>query len=386
MPLGNVLRMPRRTLLTSLGIGAAIAALVAMIGMIDSLLATVDRGEGELLQGNPDRVVAGLDGFLDGGDPRVQAIQQAASVGAADPVLRLGGRLSKDGLEGGEPEETVVEVLIDILDLRSGVWAPTVVEGSLPLSRPGVVLSQEAARDLRVAVGDSVVLEHPAVGPTGLERRHSRVRVAGLHPNPFRFNLYLDRSQSEAFAPQGLTNQLHIVPAAGASPDDVEKELFGLDGVTSVQPVAASSKVLQDSLEEFAAVFQALQGFLLVLALLIAYNATSINADERAREHATLFAFGLPLRRIVALDAAEGALLGMLGTAVGVAGGLVMLAWVTQTVIAATLPELGMVVSLSASTVATAVVLGVGVVAVAPLFTVRRMRRMDIPGALRVVE
>ena len=33
-----------------------------------------------------------------------------------------------------------------------------------------------------------------------------------------------------------------------------------------------------------------LELFILVLALLDAYNATSINADERARERATLFA------------------------------------------------------------------------------------------------
>ena len=32
---------------------------------------------------------------------------------------------------------------------------------------------------------------------------------------------------------------------------------------------------------------------MLLLALLIAFNTASINADERAREEATMFAFGL---------------------------------------------------------------------------------------------
>jgi putative ABC transport system permease protein len=36
--------------------------------------------------------------------------------------------------------------------------------------------------------------------------------------------------------------------------------------------------------------------------------------------------------------------------------------------------------------VVTAIVLGVLAVAIAPLPTVRRLRRMDIPGTLRVVE
>ena len=51
-----------------------------------------------------------------------------------------------------------------------------------------------------------------------------------------------------------------------------------------------------------------------------------------------------------------------------------------------TMPELGLEVSLSTETLATAVALGVIAVAAAPLLTIRRMRRMDIPGTLRVVE
>ena len=42
----NVLRAPRRTL-TAFGIGAAITVLVGVVGMIDSFIATIDRGEEE---------------------------------------------------------------------------------------------------------------------------------------------------------------------------------------------------------------------------------------------------------------------------------------------------------------------------------------------------
>jgi putative ABC transport system permease protein len=41
---------------------------------------------------------------------------------------------------------------------------------------------------------------------------------------------------------------------------------------------------------------------------------------------------------------------------------------------------------ISGATVLTAFVLGVLAVGLAPLLTVRRLRRMDIPGTLRVVE
>jgi putative ABC transport system permease protein len=133
-------------------------------------------------------------------------------------------------------------------------------------------------------------------------------------------------------------------------------------------------------------VFRVLELFILLLALLIAYNATSINADERARERATLFAFGLPLRRVVILEATEGVLIGALGTAVGVGVGLLVVRWVVTTTMRTTMPDMGHDVVISAGTVAIAFALGMLAVAIVPLLTVRRLRRMDIPGTLRVVE
>ena len=154
----------------------------------------------------------------------------------------------------------------------------------------------------------------------------------------------------------------------------------------SVQPVATASKVVQQSIDDFISVFRVIEAFIVVLALLIAYNATSINADERAKERATLFVFGLPLRRVLVLESIEGAIYGLLGTAVGVGVGVLVLRWVVDTIANSTMPDMGMVVSLSPGTVVAALVIGVGSVAVAPLLTIRRLRRMSIPSTLRLVE
>ena len=144
--------------------------------------------------------------------------------------------------------------------------------------------------------------------------------------------------------------------------------------------------MLRDTMESFTALFRVLEGFILLLALLIAYNATSINADERARERATLFAFGLPVRKVMTLEIVEGLLYGLLGTAAGIGLGTLVVRWVANSVIATTMPELGMEVIVSGATVVTAVLMGVVAVAVAPLLTLRKLRRMDVPGTLRVVE
>ena len=184
----------------------------------------------------------------------------------------------------------------------------------------------------------------------------------------------------------GVANLLYVLPAAGYTSDDVEQELFRMEGVASVQPVAVTASMVEDSLEDFTAIFQVLQLFILFLAVLIAYNATSINADERARERATLFAFGLPLRRVVALETVEGLLIGLLGTAVGVGMGLLVVRWIVTSTLSTTMPDMGLDVVVSIDTVLAATVLGVLAVVIAPLLTIRRLRRMDIPGTLRVVE
>ena len=63
-----------------------------------------------------------------------------------------------------------------------------------------------------------------------------------------------------------------------------------------------------------------------------------------------------------------------------------MLRWVVLSQLPDTLPEIGLTVDLSRDSIVQAAALGVFALAVAPLFTARRLRRMDVPGTLRVVE
>jgi putative ABC transport system permease protein len=378
MPLGNALRTPRRSVLTALGIGAAISTLVAVLGMLDSFIGALDRSDREVLADHPDRVVVSLDRFVARDGPELAAISDAGSVGRVEPVIRVGARLDRDGHEG-------FDVLLEVLDMGNEVWAPT-VSRSAPGGPDGVLIAEKAASDLGVGPGDTVVVEHPAPQGDGFVTARTTITVAGIHPSPWRFGAYVDRSLLDDLGVPDVANQLYVLPATGSTPDDVERELFEIDGVTSVQPVAASTRIVKDSMQSFTAVFRVLEAFILGLALLMAYNTTSINADERARERATLFAFGLPLRRVIGLETAEGLIYGIGGTAIGMGVGLLVVRWVTSSVLSTTVPDMGIDVSVAPGTFVSAAVLGIAAVALAPLLTVRRLRRMDIPGSLRIVE
>jgi putative ABC transport system permease protein len=185
---------------------------------------------------------------------------------------------------------------------------------------------------------------------------------------------------------EGRANAVAVEPREGAGDDEVKRSLAGIPGVVSVQPARATTDALKDVFDEFVGVLRVVQGIVLLLALLIAFNSTSINMDERAREHATMFAFGVRIRTAIAMAIAESLMIGVFATAAGVLAGYLIVGLMINVLIADTLPDLGMIVSVSGQTLATAVVLGVVAMAAAPLLTLRRLRRMNIAATLKVIE
>ena len=377
MPARNVLRAPRRTLMTVLGIAAVIAALVSMLGLIDSFLRTVDRSEQELAGNTPSRVEVALDSFHPRGSEEIRQLAADPNVAAAEPRMAVPAELSAGGSN--------FDVSLQLVDYESRMWRPTVSDG--PADRGGMLLAEKAAGDLGVGAGDSVMLRHPRrIGATTFETVQTRVRVAGLHPDPFRTAAYMDTSRASLLGLEGLANRVHVVPAPGSSLDEVQRALFADSGVVSVEAVTANTQLMEERIDDFLGVLRVIEAFVLLLAVLIAFNSSSISADERAREHATMFAFGVPVPAAARLAVTEGLLMGIAATALGVAAGLALTDWVVHGVVPDTFPDIGLVVSLSTGSLAAAMLLGTAAVALAPLFTARRMRRMDVPSTLRVVE
>jgi putative ABC transport system permease protein len=378
MPLRNVLRTPRRTLMTLLGVAAVVTVVFGLLGMIDSFRETGDRSAEELGGGTPSRLAVGLDRFRALESPAIAGVGEVSAVRRVEPQLVLPSSVG--------PTTQGFDVSLQLLDAGSRVWRPRMEEGRLRRGAPGIALSEKAADDLGLELGDVLTVRHPRrIGPGTYSSTVSRVPIVGIHRIPFRGLAYMDRSQAPLMGLAGYANALAVVPEPGAQMA-VEQELFHLPGVTSALPVTANTEVLRDRMDDFVGVLRIIDLFALILALMIAFNSTSISADERSRENATMFAFGVPVRGAVAVEVGESVITGLLGTLVGMGLGLAVVGWVVGETREQTFPELGAVVSISPSTLLVAGAIGVLAVAFAPLLTVRRLRRMDIPSTLRVVE
>lgn len=376
LPFRNLLRAPRRAVLTTLGIAAVIAVLVGFLGSIDSFVGAIDRGGNAIKGDSPDRLVVTLEGVLPTAAPEVAAIGAAASVGESLPILQIGAKAA--GVED-------VDLLIEILDLDNDLWQPAIIGDTPPGS--GLILAEAAAKDLGVVVGGTVSVTHPVrTGPTTFGFVESEIVVSALHENPLRFAAYMDTTALETVNAVGLANVMYANPASGFTSGDVQRELFELDAVSSAQKASASADDLDDLMAQFVGILQAVAFFVLLLAVLMAFNSASISFEERQREHATMFAYGVRVRKALRMAVVENTVIGVAATAIGFGGGMWMVWWVVNVTAKETMPDIGLTVELSPTTLVTLIVLGILAVAIAPLFTVRRMRRMDLPGTLRVME
>lgn len=379
MPLRNLLLAPRRALLTLLGIAAAIALLVLIMGVLDSMDATLNQARQELLQANPQRLIVELNFFYPAQSPIVANVIQSPVVGAAEPALQIGGSLLRAG--------TTIDTLLELVNMESALWRPSLSSGAYPGESPGLLLSEGAARDLGVRPGDTITLRHPRrTGLLAYDWVETEVLVSGTHPLPLRFQTYMDLRHADLMGLSGIINELQVIPAPGVTQDEVKQHLFDLYGVASAQPVAAVIRVFEELIGEFVSIFSVMQVAAVVLALLIAYNSTTINLDERAREMATMFAFGVRVRAALRVAAIENLLASILGAAVGCGVGVLLMVFMMTQVFSTVIRDIDMMVSLELLTFGAALLIGVLVAVLTPLLSIGKMTRMDIPSTLRVME
>jgi putative ABC transport system permease protein len=351
------------------------------MGTVDTFFSTIDRGEREILAGHPQRMTVELDSFYPLGSPPTEAVQHAQTLDTVEPALQLGATVRSASDEEG------FDLYLTLLDFTNPLWAPTAVKGTLASDDSGIVISEKAARDLDVSVGGTVTLHHPRrEGVSGYRMIDTQLPVIAIHPNPYRFVAFMDIRYADTMNLAGIVNLFQVSPKTGVSSEQVQRELFGTPGVAAAQPVTEVVRAIRDFIGEILDILDVARGAVLMLVLLIAFNSSSISADERRRQHATLFAFGLPVRRVVLMALIESIAIGIMGTIAGIALGYAVVQWIVHTMLPDTVPDLGIVTHLSGGTVVTAAIMGIIAVGLAPLLTIRRLLRMRIPDALRVME
>jgi putative ABC transport system permease protein len=379
MPLRNVLRAPRRTAITVLGIAAVVAITLALAGMIDSFNSTLDASRTEALAGAKQRLTVDLAAPQPQNGAAVRAVSDSPLIAGRQTSLRLPGTLAT--------ARRRLDAFVEAIPVRGPLWHPTLLEGTLPANTPGLLIAKRASQDLHAPIGRLLSVSYPVrTGPSSYKLSTAKLRVTGINASPLRFIAYVNEAAARTMGLAGLTNRLSVMPAAGRSTTDVKRALIGLPSITAVQGASATTDAVSDTMSQFTDVLIITVAIAVVMSFLIAYNSATINAEERTREHATLFAYGVRTASVLRGNAIEALFTGLLATTIGIGAGYAILRLLIDVSMRDTMPDLGTIISISAVTYALAALAGIVSVTLAPLLTLRRLRRTDIPSALRVVE
>lgn len=377
IPLRNLLRTPWRTLLTAAGIGAALGSLVTVVALLDTFNQTLDRGVQEITRGTADQLAVQLDRAYPVTSAQLDAVSRSPAVAAPELMLAVPATVAHGSCS--------VSLTVEALDFATASWTPTVTpRAAVP---DGIVLGEKAERDLGVATGDTVTLRYSIpVNGSQVRQVSASLRVAGTHPIPTRTIAFLDDSQLDRLGLGGLANLVRLRPAAGETMDASERSVAALPGVVSVQPVDAITHSFRDTIDRYTGILLIAEIAVVLIALFIAVNASSVSLEELRREHATMLSFGVRPRTILGTVVAESAVVGALGTCLGLAAGFMLLRWIVDAIVPDVMPDIGMSPILSGSTVLIAVAAGIAAVTLAPVLGIRSLRRMDVASALRIVE
>jgi putative ABC transport system permease protein len=385
LPLRNVLRTPRRTILTALGVAVAIMLMTSLVGVMDSYIATMQQADHAYRYQGGERIVVNLDAFYSTEDNQFITMQNLTSTNGiplfsnSSAGLAVGSTLIK----GDES----VDVTLELYDLNNPIWIPDLQSGTLPLDGPGIIISEKAAQDLGLRIGDNVVLRHPYREDTQTFRQTEDILpVVGIHTNPLRYHAYMSLSQASLMNLDHTANMLMVNPGEGTSADDVKAILMTQPGVVSVKPIAEFSEAVDNLLKASTGILGVVQIAVVALAVLITFNSTSMNVDERVREIATMFSFGLPIRAVIWMQVIENMVIGVMGTLLGIGLGWLSLTQFLIPRVQDVAADIGFTATFSLSTLLMAIMLGVIVVGVTPLLNIRRMVNMNLPSTLRVME
>ncbi len=379
-PFRNLSRNLRRTVSTLGGIALATCVLVAVLGFVDGASLLLDN-EHEIITGKSEgRIDVMLNNLYNASLPPVTNITQHSDVKLAVQMIQIPVTISH--------ENDSFNINLRCFNLSNQIWTPETVSRLQPFNMSyGIIISQEAARDLKVDVGDQVILEHPfRESELQYSKENTTFQVIGIQNSKVRFWAFCDISNNHIFNFTGLINSVMILPKAGVTETSIQKNFFTLPGYNGVQSIIALRKVYEELIEIFKSIFNVLQYVVMILALLLVYNTTLVNIDERTRELATMAAFGTPIRTTTWILMLESMIIGILGTLSGFLFLAPLVLDVLEARVDEAMNEVWITAFLYPESITVIILIGVVLVTLTPLLSIHKLMKMDLPSALRVVE
>lgn len=320
----NLVRYKKRFFMTVFGIGGCMALMVVGFGLKDCIFVIPE------LQYNSIQTYDAAV-YFDAGISRedkeeIAALVRDESAVSGELIVRMQNLEVTAGDTSMEIYLTVHENLEnvgDFLDFHSRTKPET-----YSLEKEQVILTEKAASDLGVEVGDTVTLEDDGMGV-------KEVTIDAICENYMGHYLYLSPDYyRELFGKEAASNGVLFKMKEGQT-DQIEAvggRLLGDSNVLNVSYTSSIEDRLDDMLQSLNLVIVVLIISAGMLAFIVLYNLNTINITERKRELATIKVLGFYDTEVAAYVYRENVLLTLIGAVAGMALGWVLLQFVIVTV------------------------------------------------------
>ena len=368
----NLFRYQRRFWMTVIGIGGCAALIVTAFGLRGSIFDIMDK-QFEEIYGYTAQI-----GLVDKVTPgELREVTQALD---EDPLAE-GWLVCCSASMTAETDAYTVDCTVQVFPDQASMASfihlrHRTDDEPVTLSDDGVVLTEKLASLLDVQPGDTITLD----GDSRVE-----VRVADVTEHYIQHYVYMtDAYYETVFGTEPRQNLvLADYPVADPAAEDLERELVGLDGVTSLTRMEDTREIYGSSLESVDYAVILIIVCAAALAFVVLYNLTNINITERMRELATLKVLGFYDGELSAYIYRENVILTVFGVAMGMVMGKLLHQWLILTV------EIDMLMfgrQLSLSSYAYAVVLTVLFSLLVNLAAHRKLKKLDMVESLKTVE
>ena len=304
----------------------------------------------------------------------IDGVDQAVGVIADDTITIVDDEGERIGQEG--PPHIALSVVPDDAPFQ----AFRIVEGEHPTSADQVAVDSNTAEDEGYEIGDTIRVTG-AAGETDYTVSGIAEFGSGAALGASLVELTLDEAQRLTDQP-GKVNEIDVAAADGVAPESLAttiSEKLGsgrYDVRTGEQTAAEDSGDIKEGFGFLGTALLVFAGVAVFVGAFLIFNTFSITVAQRAREFAMLRTLGASSRQVMIAVLVEAALVGLLASLLGIAGGFgfVQLIKGLFELMGFGLPTSGL--TLEPSTVLIAIAVGVLTTMVAALIPARRATRV----------
>lgn len=308
----NILRYKKRFFMTVIGVAGCTALLLTGFGLKDAIGDIVNVQYGEIQK---------YDLTVNTAEPE-PAIEYLKEVGA-DAFAVISSR--EMTAQGEKPQEIKVwtapgsEDLLEVINLRSRRSGQKIA-----FDDQSVVLTEKAAKNLGISVGDEITLEDE-------DGREYRVTITAICEGYIDHYLYLTQTKYEQLFEETPEYNTLLASVHAQNEDDVMRGLLALDAVDSASFSSVVVNSFANMIDKINYVVYVLIIAAGMLAFIVLYNLTNINIGERQKEIATIKVLGFYDGEVSAYICRETIILSLIGTAAGLLLGILLCRYVVVT-------------------------------------------------------